>query len=499
VSETRPACRALWDYNPQMDDELGFCKGAFIRNVVKYDGDWWRGDYGGKVGKWFPATFCEEINVANGLKQTPDVPENASESEDRRNDLALGAMQKGSLDLNGCIVDQVAGRNQRMFLLSIKSQSGQLECAAESEEDLEDWIRSIREASTQAEEALCRIRELGEQKNIAKELSDLVVYCVTVPFNVSQFDKGKFYEMSSMPENKLERFVARRNYDLRLLMYNRRQLTRAYPKGTRLDSSNYDPQPAWSFGVQLCALNYQTPDRSMQLNNGMFMDNGGCGYVLQPDFMRADGYDPHNKDTLVGVEPWNLRLTILAARHLPKVGRSITTPFVEVEIIGNSYDNSNKFKTRTNRDNGLNPSWNHTFDFDVICPPIAKIRFHVQDEDMFGDSNFIGQAVFPLGSLKTGYRSIPLKNSYGEEILLSSLLVHLEVRNAKDDEEYASIQQLRDQMQNLMERQGLNDEGERESTTFQEQIAHYQSQLSQLTHERHERHEARHHLRDYPH
>ena len=41
----------------------------------------WRGDYGGKVGKWFPATFCEEINVANGLKQTPDVPENASESE----------------------------------------------------------------------------------------------------------------------------------------------------------------------------------------------------------------------------------------------------------------------------------------------------------------------------------------------------------------------------------------------------------------------------------
>ena len=68
----------------------------------------------------------------------------------------------------------------------------------------------------------------------------------------------------------------------------------------------------------------------------------------------------------------------------------------------------------------------------------------------------------------------------------------------QDDEEYASIQQLRDQMQNLMERQGLNDDGEREST-FQEQIARYQSQLSQLTHERHERHEARHHIRDVPH
>lgn len=47
-------------------------------------------------------------------------------------------------------------------------------------------MKSIKEASTQAEESLSRIRELGEQKNIAKELSDLVIYCVTVPFNFSR-------------------------------------------------------------------------------------------------------------------------------------------------------------------------------------------------------------------------------------------------------------------------------------------------------------------------
>lgn len=35
------------------------------------------------------------------------------------------------------------------------------------------------------------------------------------------------------------------------------------------------------------ALNYQTPDEPMQLNRGLFGDNGGCGYVLKPDFMRA--------------------------------------------------------------------------------------------------------------------------------------------------------------------------------------------------------------------
>jgi len=34
------------------------------------------------------------------------------------------------------------------------------------------------------------------------------------------------------------------------------------------------------------ALNYQTACREMQLNQGLFQDNGGCGYVLKPEFMR---------------------------------------------------------------------------------------------------------------------------------------------------------------------------------------------------------------------
>ena len=35
--------------------------------------------------------------------------------------------------------------------------------------------------------------------------------------------------------------------------------SRIYPKGTRLDSSNYNPVPFWNVGSQLVALNYQTP------------------------------------------------------------------------------------------------------------------------------------------------------------------------------------------------------------------------------------------------
>ena len=36
------------------------------------------------------------------------------------------------------------------------------------------------------------------------------------------------------------------------------------------------------------ALNYQTGGEAMQLNHGRFLDNGGCGYVLKPNFLLAE-------------------------------------------------------------------------------------------------------------------------------------------------------------------------------------------------------------------
>ena len=36
------------------------------------------------------------------------------------------------------------------------------------------------------------------------------------------------------------------------------------------------------------ALNYQTGGEAMQLNHGRFLDNGGCGYVLKPNFLVAE-------------------------------------------------------------------------------------------------------------------------------------------------------------------------------------------------------------------
>ena len=47
-------------------------------------------------------------------------------------------------------------------------------------------------------------------------------------------------------------------------------------------------------------------------------------------------------------------------------------------------------------------------EFDIICPPLAYIRFALYDEDMFGDPNFIAQAVFPFCSLKQGTVTIEI-------------------------------------------------------------------------------------------
>lgn len=61
---------------------------------------------------------------------------------------------------------------------------------------------------------------------------------------------GKYYEMSSFGEAKAMKFA--KSADCRaLLEYNKRQLSRIYPAGARIDSSNYLPTTLWNAGCQL--------------------------------------------------------------------------------------------------------------------------------------------------------------------------------------------------------------------------------------------------------
>jgi phosphatidylinositol phospholipase C beta len=91
-----------------------------------------------------------------------------------------------------------------------------------------------------------------------KALSDLVHY--TVPINFTTFiqaeERNRHYEMSSFSEDKAQSLI--RDHAKDFLAYNQRQISRIYPRGTRLESSNFNPYIFWPIGCQMVALNYQT-------------------------------------------------------------------------------------------------------------------------------------------------------------------------------------------------------------------------------------------------
>uniref|UniRef100_A0A672FDU0 Phosphoinositide phospholipase C n=1 Tax=Salarias fasciatus TaxID=181472 RepID=A0A672FDU0_SALFA len=237
-------------------------------------------------------------------------------------------------------------------------------------------------------------------------------------------------KIRSFVENKVPGKSRTRDF----LQYNRKALSRVYPKGQRVESSNYDPYPLWAVGCHMVALNFQTADKYTQLNSALFSLNARTGYVLQPEFMRSDCYDPQQEKKTVKYSILvRVRLglgSVIAARHLPRPGRSIASPFVEVELCGHSEE---KFKTTVYRDNGLNPVWKfpaEPFQFSVYEPELTFLRFVVNEEDMFSDPNFLAQATFPVKGIRSGYRSVPLQNGYSENLELASLLVYIDIKPA---------------------------------------------------------------------
>lgn len=282
-------------------------------------------------------------------------------------------------------------------------------------------------------------------------MSNLTVYFRSVTCSGKGIDRYRnkyvYNEMISFPETKAEKLMCTQELKF-FVKYHRVQFSRVYPKGQRIDSSNYNPVPMWNTGCQMAALNYQTGDKPMQLNQAKFRENGNCGYLLKPDFMFHDNYDPTDKNPPLGVDTFKITLHVIGARHLNKPGRGTASPFVQIEIVGTDLDSGVKLTTKTiskckkfffffrygnkfssivkriqlkflltlcnnnitnkvlicnaifSDDNGFNPFWNESCEFLVTNPYLAFIRFVVQDEDMFGDSNFMGQATYPVNLLQ---------------------------------------------------------------------------------------------------
>ncbi|KAG7240526.1 hypothetical protein INR49_026810 [Caranx melampygus] len=222
--------------------------------------------------------------------------------------------------------------------------------------------------------AECKNNKKSKSK-LSRELSDLVLYCKSVHFHGFEHSRlhSKCYEMSSFSESKAKRLAKDAGTDF--VQYNTRQLSRIYPSGLRTDSSNYNPQDMWSVGCQIVALNFQTAGLEMDLNDGLFRQNGGCGYVLKPDFVR-DGstqFSPEKPEERQGYRPLRLSIKVISGQQLPKVNQkegSIVDPLVRVEIYGVPQDQAKEETSHINN-NGFNPVWNETLNFIIHNPELA--------------------------------------------------------------------------------------------------------------------------------
>jgi phosphatidylinositol phospholipase C delta len=222
--------------------------------------------------------------------------------------------------------------------------------------------------------------------------------------------------MHSLSEHKIGKLLKQTDTNRLLLRkLNASHITRIYPMGIRVDSSNLNPLPSWATGCQMIALNLQGQDSALILNDGRFRENGGCGYIQKPfGLLRDDDDDSLRMDC----KPVTLRIKILSGLCLPKPAGlkkgEIIDSYVNLSMydvnLGNgsgALECTTHHATKMIRDNVFSPVWNEKqfTEFNVFSPDVAMLVFKVMDQDVGRDDEVCYNAI-PVSSLRPGIRSV---------------------------------------------------------------------------------------------
>ncbi|KAL4587187.1 hypothetical protein LXL04_000054 [Taraxacum kok-saghyz] len=220
----------------------------------------------------------------------------------------------------------------------------------------------------------------------------------------------------SLRETRLEKAIE--NHAKDVIRFTQRNLLRVFPKGSRVDSSNYNPLMGWSHGAQMVAFNMQTHGRLLWLMQGMFRANGGCGYVKKPDFLLKNDtvFDP--KITLPVKKTLKVKVYMGDGWHLDfkKTHFDIYSPpdfYVKIGIAGIEADSVMK-KTKIIQDDWT-PKWEEEFEFPLMVPELALLRIEVHEYDNAQKDDFGGQTCLPVFELQRGIRSVPLHDQKGHK------------------------------------------------------------------------------------
>lgn len=150
-------------------DELTFTVGSKI-SIIRKEPDLWKGRCDGRVG-WFPPDFVKEVDPETN-----------------------GEMNFTTIELLNCNVESVHTERAHSFRISQGSSHWNMQeitVAAESKEEMDDWLNTMSALSQSVNSKISLLRTKEKQLRIASELSSLVVYCQGNPF-VKEL-KQRFY------------------------------------------------------------------------------------------------------------------------------------------------------------------------------------------------------------------------------------------------------------------------------------------------------------------
>ena len=314
-------------------------------------------------------------------------------------------------------------------------------------------------------------RQNNKTSNIIKVLGALGVYSAGLKFHGFDDPESKTYNhIFSFMEQTFDK-NSRTTEDKRAVTrHNMRYLMRVYPNGWRVASTNFDPLKYWSRGVQMVALNWQTYDLGMQLNDAMFAaSTDQSGYVLKPSELREikmittvpeEAGAGHVKRERKNV---NFTIDVISAQQLmrPKSlapNRSVD-PYIDVEVyhaddksrerkVGDGGPDAsgkdgtsglgtpNKRRTQIVQENGFNPVFDKKFNFNLTTryPDLVFVRWTVRcssDGQTYSDRGSpLATYTAKLSSLKQGYRTLPLYDANGDQFLFSNLFCRIKVEPA---------------------------------------------------------------------
>ncbi|NXA57847.1 PLCB2 phosphodiesterase, partial [Mohoua ochrocephala] len=310
--------------------------------------------------------------------------------------------------------------------------------AEEEPEEEDEQLRNLDEEEIkkmQSDEGTA-----GLEVTAYEEMSSLVNYIQPIKFNSFEVSakKNRSYVISSFTEMKAGDLLSK--FPMQFVEYNKRQMSRIYPKGTRMDSSNYQPQMFWNIGCQMVALNFQTMDVPMQQNMALFEFNGQCGYLLKHEFMRRPDkqFDPFSVDHIDGLVATTVSITASTAwRPRPVLSgqflsdRSVKT-YVEVELLGLPRDAKRKHRTKlTSTANSINPVWKEeAFVFEkIMMPELASLKIVAWEEG----GKFVGQRIIPIIAIHPGYHHVCLRSESNMPLTMPALFVFLEIKDYVPD------------------------------------------------------------------